>query len=922
MRGKLSQRISLLAALLAFPATAVMTWLVMRVLYQKMPEYTEFVTGYTSWTAYFKSGDITMAYLVIFGILGFFAFFAISLSILFRKCGWFQKNVDNITEYRPEQVKLFEKVRDILFLFIFAEFSVTAVCRALQLLFPQLLKNMGTYCRAAQLVVAAVLLLAVLIYWNKYSEKQKKAALEYSQLFLPLVFFGISRFEYIRNGEIFTQYDSMKFKAVMLVITIALLIYNFYHVFYKDRKNENAKIYFSSFVSVAVFASYLLPEGTISGLPFQMYHYGELSGPLHQLLNFGTVPYIDTMPIHGICDYFQAGIWYTFFDGAYASFEAAMIIGCVVIAVVTAIIYYCFVENKLAGLLCIVLFSLFGDKYYYVRWAFALPFILVVFSEKIRKDFPKLLWSWTFISILSIAWNPSIGGSCALAALPMVLYECFREKGWKKFYCLEEKKIQKGILHLYIPLLVLGICFIPMFFAILRYIVENSAAILETTGDILREELKVPFVWYATFGFALSLGAACYHVVGKKGEERKLAVYALVFLTIFNSIIVRYTFVRTQNGERGIIATTICSLFLVLMVFLPYIKKHRSASLVIITMLLFVCTAFSKGANVWELSGRIFDRSEISEEYVYATVEETGIPGLGDIYITEEQKTTLMNLNEIANGLCGNGLQYVDMTNQLSQYNILNKKVLLPFSSTYNTNNKVMQTKAIEVLEELQPEVLVVAPYWLHDASALSTRNHYLYQYLVKHYEPYKYENIVFLTNSEEVKSRYEPAYEEFGQLMHVENIKKLPACWGNDYLEEQETIDVERAWTCLDSNAEETGENTWRLNAEGNTFLYLFDENQKGLETQFLRISVTDLSEADEDLQFDGVVYFADEGKNIQEGHRFSFDGGEGEFLIPLTSSPYWSYSENIRVILLEFLNKDLPGKELKIELQFENMK
>ena len=109
-----------------------------------------------------------------------------------------------------------------------------------------------------------------------------------------------------------------------------------------------------------------------------------------------------------------------------------------------------------------------------------------------------LLWSWTFISILSIAWNSSIGGACALATLPMILWECFHEKGWKIFFRLNEKEVRKKILPWYIPLLILGICFIPMFFAILRYIVENSAAILETTGDILKEELASRYVWYAT----------------------------------------------------------------------------------------------------------------------------------------------------------------------------------------------------------------------------------------------------------------------------------------------------------------------------------------------------------------------------------------------------------------------------------------
>ena len=54
---------SLLSALFALPATAFTAWLAMKVLYKKTPWYEEFVTGYTSWTAYYKSGDMTLAYL-------------------------------------------------------------------------------------------------------------------------------------------------------------------------------------------------------------------------------------------------------------------------------------------------------------------------------------------------------------------------------------------------------------------------------------------------------------------------------------------------------------------------------------------------------------------------------------------------------------------------------------------------------------------------------------------------------------------------------------------------------------------------------------------------------------------------------------------------------------------------------------------
>ncbi len=925
MKFKISQRISFLSLVLALPATAVFSWLVMRNLYQKMPRYEEFVTGYTTWTAYFKSGDMTLAYLVICGLLIFYVIFAVFFTLLSKKVPVLAKEVDQRKEYAILTGERYRRIENICFLLLFSQFSLAAAVKTVQLVSGGAGDSSAGMLQVLLKGFQIVMLIAVAFvgwrYFRGGTEREMKVSLEASQLFLPLSFLWIARYEYVKDGIVFTQYDSFKMKLAAGIVAAVLILYNCRQIFRKDRKKENAGIYLSSFLSLAVFASYTLPRGTISGSPLEMYHYGELSGPLHQFLNFGTVPYLDTMPIHGVCDYFQAGIWYTLFDGTYASFEAAMVIGCVVIALITAAVYYYFVDNRLAGLLCILLFSLFGDKYYYVRWAFALPFILIVFSQRVRKNFPRLLWCWTFISILSIAWNPSIGGACALAALPMVLYEGIHEKGWKVFLGLKEKRIRKEILPFYIPLLILGICFIPMFFAILRYIVENSAAILETTGDILMEELNSPFVWYATFGFAFSLAASCYFLAGRKGEEKKTAVYAFLFLVLFNGIIVRYTFVRTQFGERGIIVTCICSLFLVLMVFLPYLKEHRSASITLVTAFLFLLAAWFKGSNLLAMPGKVFAREEIPEEYVYASVEETGIPGLGDIYITEEQKRELMNLNELANDL-GKEYQFVDMTNQLAHYNILDKKVLLPFSSTYNTNNKVMQTRAVEVLKELEPEILVVWPAWEHDSGALSTRNYYLYQYLAGHYVPCRYKNIIFLTNNPEIRENYEAAEEEFAALMHKERLKMLPAAWGNEYLEEEETRDLDLKYSLADTNTEKLGNDRYRMTGEENYFLYGFEETAEGMEIPFLRICVEDLSGSGEELSFEGVVYFMDDGKGLKESHRFIYDGGEGEFLIPLTTSPYWSYSDKIRTVMTDFIGSGLAGKELSIRLEFEGQK
>ena len=105
-----SQRICVLSAVFSLAATALVSWLVMRVLYQRIPEYDEFVTGYTTWTAYYKQGDMTLAYLVIGGILLFFVVSVLFLSLLSRKISWLSGSIDRKKEYRAGFAEKYEEM--------------------------------------------------------------------------------------------------------------------------------------------------------------------------------------------------------------------------------------------------------------------------------------------------------------------------------------------------------------------------------------------------------------------------------------------------------------------------------------------------------------------------------------------------------------------------------------------------------------------------------------------------------------------------------------------------------------------------------------------------------------------------------------------------------------------------------------------
>src|SRR5699024_7124311 len=78
-------------------------------------------------------GDMNLAYLVIGGSLIFFVLFAVLLSLLSSKVTWLSGNIDRRTEYGAGFHEKYEKFEYVVFLLIFAEFSLAVLCKMIQM---------------------------------------------------------------------------------------------------------------------------------------------------------------------------------------------------------------------------------------------------------------------------------------------------------------------------------------------------------------------------------------------------------------------------------------------------------------------------------------------------------------------------------------------------------------------------------------------------------------------------------------------------------------------------------------------------------------------------------------------------------------------------------------------------------------------
>ena len=235
-KKKFSQRICVLSALLSLLATTLSSWFIMQILYQKTPEYEEFVTGYTTWTGYYKQGDMTLGNLVTISVLIFFLLFAFFLRMLSGKITWLSGSIDRKQEYGEKFRINCKKADYIIFLLIFSRFTLGAICGLLDL-------------REILPFLQILLVIPVGIYSWLYVRHGKiglmKQALTLSQILLPLSFLLICTYRYEYQGEIISLYHSGKMILVCSLSAAVLILWNLFQTV-KRRKEEKPFILLSS----------------------------------------------------------------------------------------------------------------------------------------------------------------------------------------------------------------------------------------------------------------------------------------------------------------------------------------------------------------------------------------------------------------------------------------------------------------------------------------------------------------------------------------------------------------------------------------------------------------------------------------------------------------------------------------------------
>ena len=862
---------ALAAALFTLVTTAGTIWLCKDLLYGVMPVYEELVVGGTTWDAYNKQGDLTMFYLIFFLVPVYF--------VLFLYLKHSLQKTKSTTVSRSENLELCKpcvkewRLKVIFSLFLGIE-SVRALQTALIGQFPQRQSQINVI--ALAFVFIWVIYVCVLVIKDK--EKTDKL-LVVAQMGLALQFLGYYKFYYCYEAEagVIQLFYSGKWKWMCLLLCVTFFGWQLYEIFKK-----RTDIYVPSLILVAIGRAVQGPEGLLS---VDFFHNGEMSMPMQQLMSYGKLPYFDMDPIHGLCDYFYSAINYIWFDGTYFSQQVAIFVAGIFMAVLMALVMGICFENRYAAFAIVYLFMPFLVQKAGVRYVLFFTAFIILFSKKVRKDSFRFLWWWVLLCMLSIFWNVSIGSSMAVAFLPEVLYRVVKDiiprlRQFKEW----ERGSKKKFLISYGLLFIAGVCYIPWFLQILRFLSENAGTTLYVNGTAIFGD---EFRFISTFGILIPYVAILIYALcnGKEGTS--------AFVTMFSCMMVisNYACVRYDEGARlAVLAVFFMLIFAVRLLDDGDMNCHiRNGILAVFALLslwfirydISFVKPYIEVADIPASKEVTIMGEEVNDPVVFVSGDSVGMPQLGTGFIQGNTLNSLKNIKAVLDAELTDE-SYMDLTNKISHYVIMDKESVLPFTSAYNISNAKMQKKAIELVKEEQPRLIMIAPLIQFDLAPVSLRSMEFYESLMEMgYKPYVYQDVVYLLNGESTFA--EAAGEAIGQkslgdYCHKEYLGALPYIWGMNWEEQSESILYEQS--------------------ASNVTIRPREGVIRGSQVSYVLIKTSGLTKEEGIWTFQ---FLSDvDGQTYQfQIERMPSKAEEGSYLIPVGSSPFWYYSDIEEIVI-----------------------
>lgn len=732
-----------------------------------------------------------------------------------------------------------------------------------------------------------------------------------AQLPLPAVFLYCGGFACVdAGGGRFEPLASVPLVVFYALAFIALEVLNV-----RAFASSSGRLLPASFASVPAILLYEIPPLQAASykldkaVGWDHFHYGEFFLPMEQLLDFGKLPWFGITPIHGLCDYWYAFLNWIFWGGSFASINLAVLTGNLILVSLFCLFLFRYSENKGLVMILMILFldlSSFDFYNFLLRWILVFAFVFAVNSGLARRNPAVYACHYVLFGIMAVLWAPSIGGAAAMAMLPAVAFNLFRElKG------ADLRALLKGNLAVVAVTFIASVLFVPVFIEILGgYILDNTGLSVELFSNAMPEigaVLSEPSSFLRVFGWLIP--AAVFAFLRFFPESPKIRVLAGEFLSFtllsmpFFSL---YTLTRYDSGERAVLAVFLYLAFLGCRLSAEYFGLEGASALKRgVTM----ASVFAVLSLV--MSGRepVFARvapavPASSAGLVRYDASEFGKNRMGGAFLSPLQRDDMKSTLELIGRLCPSDGAFLNLSGNLAVSGVSMKESMTRYTSYRNIGGKEAQKRVLSELERRRPDLVLVRKFNFPP----SLRCFWVYRWLLSNgYRPYRYGTVVFMTPGDCPVEGASPAAGDLESICSNDDLGSLPMIWGAsgeggaspavDIASSFEVRRIERVSVPSDSGGE-AAENRIVVDS-----VVRFAEPAGWGSFDLLRI----------DGRFDGAVIKLNFASGASSKMRISGDEKSiREFLVPVSSNPGMLFYGGVSSIELLISCSDEPGFDL----------
>ena len=526
---------------------------------------------------------------------------------------------------------------------------------------------------------------------------------------------------------------------------------------------------------------------TITGDDF---HFGEQYIPWQQLTQFGRIPYVDLIPIHGLMAFATGALNALLFDGTVATFGAA---GALLGALAGAVTFFCLYRS--AGLAPALLFCLVVnhlDRLYLVG-----PVLLCLEQPKWLQS-GRMWFSVIALCLLSVAYNIPVGLALIIGLLPTIIDEGLR--AWRRRLLPWRRAFIGAAASLCIVLAIPIVRRVGFGFVRFAYETastntvahgiqwEGFASVQPPAADavvspLLFELFKFGWVFIALFAVAILIAKG--RLNPSRRASRLLWGVALTCL-----VMAPWTINRIGSGlsRSGSLSAYCAAVFLPLLA-IRYVGALRhtgggSSALPLIGALLGVYAVFTGSfASLQNLSARLQPAVTVPDNLLHVKGSDAGLPNLGDLYMPQDRLDAILRFHRTVSAFVGESGTYFDLSNRQALYSFTRRREPVLYATPYIAVSHQQQERVLKQLSANPPQLVYVAPAMNFDGPA-SLRSYLLYRYAVLRYRPCKVAENIFLLAPSLNPGLCEnvPPQQLLNSNFALWNLAALPSAWGGSW--------------------------------------------------------------------------------------------------------------------------------------------